>query len=91
MWYGLLWSYGFLVCLLPGGFLLDGSLVLLILLRSFLSSSSLWRFMVSYDSETILFAVPSHVALSGRDMKMINLIFMSDLSYFFCPTLLSSN
>lgn len=47
--------------------------------------------MVSYDSETILFAVPSHVALSDRDMKMINLIFMSDLSYFFCPPLLSSN
>ena len=77
--------------LLSRGFLLDGSLVLLVLWGSFLSCSSLWRFMVSYDSETILFAVPSHVALSDRDMKMINLIFMSDLSYFFCPPLLSSN
>lgn len=36
--------------------------------------------MVSYDSETILFAVLGYVALSDRDMKMINLIFMSDLS-----------
>lgn len=63
--------------LLSGGFLLDGcTLVLLILI------GVLWRLMVSYDSETILSAVLSHVALSDRDMKMRNLIFI-DLSYFF--------
>lgn len=45
MWYGLLWSYGFLVCLLPGGFLLDGSLVLLILWRSL---SLIFVFMAFY-------------------------------------------